>query len=741
MKNHSAFLLSSAGLLALGGCGGGGGNGGIVSTPAPVAPPAAVAPPVLTPNPANFDTAEYRRSNAVVSSQAIAAYRAGASGAGVTVAVIDTGVAIANSEFAGRISPASRDLAGDRGYGDEDGHGTEVSAIILAARDGANIHGLAWGATLLALRADTPGSCTTAEGCNFASATLATGFDVAASARARVVNLSLGGGSALQSVSFAAARASAAGAVIVLSAGNEASAEIDPFAASVQRAAPGAVIVAGAIDENRAIADFSNRAGAAASYYLTALGTRVRSFDQTGTAYVYTGTSEAAPIVSGAVALLAQAYPQLSPAQIVEILLSTADDLGAPGTDPVYGRGALNLARAFAPIGTLSVGRVAVPLSADAGLLGSPLGDAGQVGMALRQVAAHDSYGRGYSVDLAANLRQQAPGRLANALLGSDLRTGAGVYGNAEVAVMTRAVDGAAWRGDVATGVEWRDRPRGSFLGGQTRVQLAPGRTLVLGYGQSAGAMLDDATGTAGLVAPLVAWRASETGLVAQPLAGGAAAQRLGDWTLAMAFGAMAMRGVSGGGGDAPATASRAILRADHALGAGQFGLAMEILAEQGALLGSQLPAAYGVRGATTTSAVATLSLPLADWAVRAEARLGLTRADLTGQGLWQGGGRLVGTAGSLTLSRAGVLDRRDTASLTIAQPLRASGTALLATGADPVALRLGPSGREIAVEAGYGRGFDGGGFSLGSFWRHQPGNIAGAAADFGGAARVHLRF
>ena len=101
-----------AGIL-LAGCGGGG--GGLVSTPAPVAPPTQA--PTPTPSPVspvttNFDTAEYRRSNAVVAAQAIGAYQAGATGAGVIAAVIDSGVNAASSEFAGRISPASRDLIG-----------------------------------------------------------------------------------------------------------------------------------------------------------------------------------------------------------------------------------------------------------------------------------------------------------------------------------------------------------------------------------------------------------------------------------------------------------------------------------------------------------------------------------------------------------------------------------------------------------------------------------------------------
>ncbi|MBC7504266.1 MAG: hypothetical protein H7267_00830, partial [Sandarakinorhabdus sp.] len=182
-----------------------------------------------------------------------------------------------------------------------------------------------------------------------------------------------------------------------------------------------------------------------------------------------------------------------------------------------------------------------------------------------------------------------------------------------------------------------------------------------------------------------------------------------------------------------------AIMRADRALGSARLGVAVALLTEAGTLLGSQFPASFGIGGAATTSVIASVMVPIGDWSVAAEASIGVTRPDLTGAGLVQSGARLVGTAASVAISRAAIFAGDDRISLTIAQPLRASGWAMLATQAE--AVRLGPSGREIAVEAGYARNFAGGGFSLGSFWRSQPGNIAGAAADIGGAARLRLRF
>ena len=77
----------------------------------------------------------------------------------------------------------------------------------------------------------------------------------------------------------------------------------------------------------------------------------------------------AAPQVAGAVALLAQAFHNLSGAQIVNLLLSSARDAGDAGTDPVYGRGILDIGRAFAPQGSTALAgtSVAVPLADIAG--------------------------------------------------------------------------------------------------------------------------------------------------------------------------------------------------------------------------------------------------------------------------------------------------------------------------------------------------------------------------------------
>ena len=67
------------------------------------------------------------------------------------------------------------------------------------------------------------------------------------------------------------------------------------------------------------------------------------------------GTSFSAPRVAGAAALVRHKFPKLNAPQLKQVLLQTADDLGAAGPDEVFGYGRLNVLGALSPIGKLSV--------------------------------------------------------------------------------------------------------------------------------------------------------------------------------------------------------------------------------------------------------------------------------------------------------------------------------------------------------------------------------------------------
>ncbi|MBA2466171.1 MAG: S8 family serine peptidase, partial [Sphingomonas sp.] len=391
------FLATSgcAILLAFGlsACGGGGGGSSIQPLPAPPAPGTPAPPPPPPPGP-GFGTSEYQESNYAVAANAIAAYQEGATGAGVKIAIIDTGINPALSEFAGRIDPLSRDVAATRPLNDEDGHGTAVAAIAAAAKNGVDTHGVAFDSTIVALRADTPGSCAdTSEtgGCAIEQPAVAAGIDAAVAAGVKVINLSISGEAPSADVLSAMGRAVDSGILIVIGAGFNGDlpegVNPDPFALTPAQNFPGKIIIAGSlgVDDGNGgvdldvIADYSNLAGTGMNSYLGALGYDVVAPDHTGELFLWSEGNYSAPVISGAAALLAQAFPNLTGTEIAEILFESADDLGAPGTDAIFGRGRLNIAAAFQPIGAATVAGTSDSVSLTMnGDLPAAAGDGGQ---------------------------------------------------------------------------------------------------------------------------------------------------------------------------------------------------------------------------------------------------------------------------------------------------------------------------------------------------------------------------
>jgi len=461
---------SLAAALALAACGGGGSVGSTPApspaptptptpppTPTPTPTPAPAPAPAVAPNPSSsFITSEYNRSDGPSIHRAITAWQAGATGAGVTLAVVDSGIDSDSPEFAGRLSPASADVAGRRGLDNVDSdHGTRVALVAAAARDNTGMMGIAWGATIMALRADRAGSCATYDpddddsGCRFEDTDIAAGVNRAVQGGARIINLSLGGSSPDPVLRSAIANAAAAGVVIVVSAGNDGDSteagidpnNPDPFASGLRAAGNGHVIIAGSVGDSSTISAFSNRAGNEAQWFLAAQGERVCCVYENGVMKVetdangqrfvtlFSGTSFSAPQIAGAAALLLQAFPNLTGAQVVDLLLRSARDAGTAGTDSTYGRGILDIANAFAPQGATSVAGTDVQVPANGGLMtgSAAMGDA-LSRVALGSVVL-DRYERAYGVDFGANLAS-APVRmrLGPALLGpfapADRRSG-----------------------------------------------------------------------------------------------------------------------------------------------------------------------------------------------------------------------------------------------------------------------------------------------------------------------------
>jgi len=144
-----------------------------------------------------------------------------------------------------------------------------------AAADGRDMLGIAPRSTIVAVRADDSGSCALEDGCEFYDDAIASGVDLAVSAGASVINLSLGGESMSPILVSALQRAADANTVIVISAGNDGDttegANPDGFALdAIREVTGGTIIIAGSTgtaSDDRAISEFSNRAGVGAEFY------------------------------------------------------------------------------------------------------------------------------------------------------------------------------------------------------------------------------------------------------------------------------------------------------------------------------------------------------------------------------------------------------------------------------------------------------------------------------------------
>ncbi len=261
-------------------------------------------------------------------------------GAGVVVAVIDTGVDYTHPDLGGQMWVNPGEIAGngidDDGNGyvddlygfnfaqdnnnpiDENGHGTHCAGIIAArGNNGVGIAGISWGARIMACRfLGANGSGTVSDAIEAINYAVANG--------ARILNNSWGGTGYSVALEAAIQNAKNNGVLFVAAAGNSArNNDVTPHYPSSYPISN--IIAVAATNHNDALASFS--CYGKQSVHIGAPGVSILSTVPGGYAF-YSGTSMAAPQVSGAAALLLSLDPAMSLLELKDRLIWTGDAAG-----------------------------------------------------------------------------------------------------------------------------------------------------------------------------------------------------------------------------------------------------------------------------------------------------------------------------------------------------------------------------------------------------------------------------
>ena len=307
----------------------------------------------------------------------------------VIVGVLDTGLRQSHLDLAGRYLPGYDFVSDDSNSGDGDGidpdpedpgdddlsfHGTHVSGTVGAATDNdIGVAGVTWATGIMPLRVlglDGGTSADISQAILFASC-LSNASGTVPPQKADIINLSLGGYGSSQTVQEAVTQARAQGVIIVASAGNDDS-QNPMYPASYT-----GVVSVSAVDLSLEKASYSNYGefvDVAApggdmgedlnddGYPDGVLSTWV--YEGGNTYGFMDGTSMACPHAAGVFALMKAVYPDLTPADVDQLLAGTHPlttrpitwDLGDAGRDDYFGHGLINASAAVMAAGSLASG-------------------------------------------------------------------------------------------------------------------------------------------------------------------------------------------------------------------------------------------------------------------------------------------------------------------------------------------------------------------------------------------------
>lgn len=264
----------------------------------------------------------------------------------VTIAIIDTGVQSTHEDLYAKLVPGINTIAGDNPSNTEDGHshGTFTSGIAGAMTDNyTGIAGVSWGSMIMPIKAlDDTGYGTEADA--------AAAIIWAADHGADIINMSFGGYDDVPAEKDAVEYAWNKGCVLVGASGN------DDSSALFYPASYDQVIAVGATNEDRQRCTAADWLEGGSNYgvYLDVMapGNNIVSTTLDDAGYwgpyeIASGTSAAAPFVSGIAALVKSIHPDWTNSQIVEQIKLTCNDLGTPGWDQYTGYGLVDAYRAL----------------------------------------------------------------------------------------------------------------------------------------------------------------------------------------------------------------------------------------------------------------------------------------------------------------------------------------------------------------------------------------------------------
>ncbi len=401
---------------------------------------------VASNNPTNFETTE-AENGAVLVTYANHAYARGWTGKGSTALIMDTGIDQDHPEFTGKVKYLW-DAGYTTPYEDENGHGSHVAGIVSANKDGTGIHGIAYDANLAIAKIGEANGISLSgakQALNWAKqyddivvANLSANTNYSSAYKSSMTDQGSGiftnehvvyGGSNYYNLEDPTTWKEVIPdeLILVVSAGNTDLGYVQnpaTFASAVDSnnnlELDGRMLIAGnwntstqTIDgakSGHVCKDYTTQCNdtyKTSDFYILAPGTNINSVKNGGGYSRMSGTSQAAPVITGGVAIVHQLWPYMKGKNIAQLLLQTANKDLSNYSITTHGQGLLDLDKATQPVGGLGIsltGRTGATTSISGGLSINGVDDS--VISSLSSVSAIDDFDRDFKVDLTSMIKQ-----------------------------------------------------------------------------------------------------------------------------------------------------------------------------------------------------------------------------------------------------------------------------------------------------------------------------------------------